>query len=281
VTERYQFLNDILAAEGLAESVTNRQQLEVFLKALALFSSRNEARGDLWAEFDLEDAGHNVRLKGQRIRALAGNPEYDKSEALDDGLDAINYSGFAVRHVLGLLPPEVARRAHKEGGFPSDGQRFCGVHAGMPAHHTFRHGSCIYCPTAAPHGEAPRESQAETYHHVTKQIMATRGAKTEGSSGKQQSTDPEDIKVGLNSPESPQFQRYTCAYCGGDHTSPNCGNPEAARTKSSVTCECGHSYNWHDTRVPGLSYTEVIRDEIRGRCSAISCPCTRFNGRLI
>lgn len=101
-------LKDMLGAIGVPDSTTNRQQLEVLLQALELFDSRNRLRGDLWVEFGLENTGHNIQLKGQRIKALGSKPEY-LAEALDDSLDAVNYSAFAVRHVRQLYPEKEIR----------------------------------------------------------------------------------------------------------------------------------------------------------------------------
>jgi len=97
-------LNTVLGLLKVAPTETNQQQLQVLVDALRVFASRNELRGDLWSEFDLGDAGHNVRLKGQRLRSLSERGAYQEGEALDDAYDAINYSAFAARHILELYP---------------------------------------------------------------------------------------------------------------------------------------------------------------------------------
>jgi len=59
-----------------------------------------------------------------------------------------------------------------------DGQRYCGVHEGMPMTHTFSNGKCIYCPTDEwkhlPPLKDTRPSRTETYLALA-EVFSLRG----------------------------------------------------------------------------------------------------------
>jgi hypothetical protein len=94
-------LDGILYAIDVELTETNRQQVMAMIMALTVFEERNALRGDLWAQFDLEDAAHHLRSKSARMQHL-GRGGLNPPEALDDAIDAINFAVFCVRHILGL-----------------------------------------------------------------------------------------------------------------------------------------------------------------------------------
>lgn len=95
----------ILDILGVEDTTTNRQQLDVLLRAFKIYVNRNEQRGDLWAQFDAADATHHVRSKAARLMHSITQPTpSSEAEALDSALDGINYNAFAARHLLGLMP---------------------------------------------------------------------------------------------------------------------------------------------------------------------------------
>jgi len=70
---------------------TNIEQMMMLLRAFAIFEGRNEKYGDLWKEFSPEANLVHIKSKLMRLERLSG------AEAMDDGLDLINYTVFYLR----------------------------------------------------------------------------------------------------------------------------------------------------------------------------------------
>lgn len=83
------------------------QQVAVFGRCMRIYAERSKVRGELWAEFDVHDALHNVRSKLARAKAAIDgdiSQPQNMSEALDSLYDMINYAAFALRHLTGEKP---------------------------------------------------------------------------------------------------------------------------------------------------------------------------------
>jgi hypothetical protein len=106
-----------MEARDMTRSERSTEQHEqVLQEALNIFKQRSTVRGDLWAQFDLNDALHHCRDKLARCEAYASalqgpprdfpTPERDQfTEAMkDDLLDLINYTVFTYRHLTGAKP---------------------------------------------------------------------------------------------------------------------------------------------------------------------------------
>lgn len=105
---------------GIEPTETVLQQFEVMMRALRIFVDRNELRGDLWAEHEMQAALDKTREKHMRVERIqqrlrdmgAFPPSMNvptgrdtrarfRAEQEDDALDAVNESVFTVRHILG------------------------------------------------------------------------------------------------------------------------------------------------------------------------------------
>lgn len=91
---------------------TEDQHLEVLEAAFHIFESRNNVRGDLWAESPIDKQLEMAQEKIKRIiRNYHGLEEpIDVEVAIDDGLDAINFLAFAVRIMTGKVPNASANK---------------------------------------------------------------------------------------------------------------------------------------------------------------------------
>lgn len=104
---------------GVPITSTNLRQARTLVEAFQVFCDRNEVRRDLWREAGAEDAAQNAKSKVLRlprhVERLAEAVKYEEEqpgdaaagfdvelaqdEAVDDGLDLINYAAFFVRNV--------------------------------------------------------------------------------------------------------------------------------------------------------------------------------------
>lgn len=71
--------------------------------ALEIYVERSKERGQLWKDFDPEDAALHIKSKSARVLAIEARGQ----DAEDDALDLINYAVFYIRHKRAVgLPKE-------------------------------------------------------------------------------------------------------------------------------------------------------------------------------
>jgi len=76
------------------------KQYGVLEEAYDIYVARSKERGQLWKEFDPEDAKLHIKSKSARVIHRDGFAE-------DDALDLINYAVFYIRHMRAVgLPKE-------------------------------------------------------------------------------------------------------------------------------------------------------------------------------
>ncbi len=82
-----------------------KEQAKVMMEALSIYHERDALRGDLWRKAGIEDNAFHLKSKAMRIMAMLNSGLQKKpglwDEAVDEGLDAINYAVFYVRHLKG------------------------------------------------------------------------------------------------------------------------------------------------------------------------------------
>jgi len=76
------------------------RHLRVLEEAHDIYVERSKERGQLWKEFEPEDAKLHIKSKSARVIHRDGFAE-------DDALDLINYAVFYIRHMRAVgLPKE-------------------------------------------------------------------------------------------------------------------------------------------------------------------------------
>lgn len=90
----------ICATFGISPTETNIDQLRVLMRAMHIFTERNTLRQDLWREDGIIGCAMQCKSKALRLMQNAHAPNVplaDPDEAIDDGLDLINYAAFFIR----------------------------------------------------------------------------------------------------------------------------------------------------------------------------------------
>lgn len=83
---------------GLDDNDEMVQQFSFFLEAMNLYDLRGRKYGDAWKAYGFTDSMFHVRSKAARLQAVGANPE--AGHCLDDGIDLLNYTVFAMRNAL-------------------------------------------------------------------------------------------------------------------------------------------------------------------------------------
>ncbi len=96
------------------EDAEIKEHYLILIEALEVFRERGRLRGSLWKRAGIEDAAHQIKMKGMRSMAMLSSNVVNKpelhEEAVDEMLDIINYAVFYVR----LLRMHGNRKAHDD-----------------------------------------------------------------------------------------------------------------------------------------------------------------------
>lgn len=82
---------------GLPVTEDMAEQLSFFVEAMKIYEKRGRKYGDAWKKYGANDCLFHMRSKLARIQAVI---ERGNDGDLDDGIDLLNYTVFAMRNSL-------------------------------------------------------------------------------------------------------------------------------------------------------------------------------------